>query len=573
MTTFVSDLPGIYSAAQAGKAQRKAQRFARPLVRLWDGNWVLRGVCGAEISADFHWTLNDTGVGILVLPYDYYLAQWAMDIYGDDPRTGRTTQNIHITVDKDGARWDGRLEKAVLRTDDQGVTTVELSFLHSYEELKHIICWSNPFLVDAVQFPREFMLAGPSIWVLKTALMMNLLRLQGSSWAVPSDPMDSSQWGNLDMSQWPIVIKPTTYAADNLVSVWTIFGSRFKNWHDCAAGTLQTAELMVQTRRWLQGDPLPWPGANLRSGCLVVDIVDKSGFTAGKTNQRHDVWSGLAPMWETYQQNADGKFYDQIALPLPDPNAPALYKQQGYLGTLPTNPWVVYRQNDHCGIQTSQFIVQPSNAVQVVTGGHSAPGVNEAISSAVQFVGFLLGGILGEAPYIGPILSAVTEGAFEVINTIVMALFTDTLLAWQSHYDSDRAAASGWSHYFEHFETSADRAYTLGALLSMGEGMWKTRTHHTHKLTVANGQPYLIGDAGQGHFFLGDRVGSTVKGMPAGKIYVDQVTELELAWSRNASPQWQITLGTDKDHDMPFAQSMRVMADIVDEIMSLAVQM
>ncbi|WP_330185008.1 phage tail protein [Nocardia sp. NBC_01503] len=568
--TYVTDLPQIYSAAQKAKVQRKTQRYARPLVRLWDGNWVLRGVSGAEVSADFRWTLNDTGVGVLVLPYDYYLARWAMDIYNDDPRSGRTTQNIHITVDKDGARWDGRLEKAVLKTDEQGTTTVELSFLHSYEELKHIICWSNPFLPEAVQFPREFMLAGPSIWVLKTALMMNLLRLQGSSWAVPSDPMDSAQWGNLNMSNWQIAVKPTPYGTDN--SVWTIFGSRFKNWHECASGTLQTGELMVQTRRWLNGDPLPWPGANLRHGCLVVDIVDKSGFTSN-TARIGDVWGGLQHMWDTFEKNADGVFYDQIEHPLPDPNIPAAYRTPGYLGTLPSNPWVVYRQNDHCGIQTSQFIVQPSSAVQVVTGGHSAPGVNEAISSAIQFVGFLMGGILGEVPFAGPILSALAEGATEVVNVIAMALFTDTLLAWQRHYAVDRAQASGWSHYFEHFETSADRAYTLGALLSLGEGMWKTRTHHTHKLTVANGEPYLIGDAGQGHFFLGDRVGSTIKGMPAGKIYVDQVTELELAWSRNASPQWQITLGTDKDHDMPFAQSMRIVADIVDELMSLAVQM
>lgn len=570
MTTFVTDLPGIHAAAQTAKAQRKTQRFARPLVRLWDGNWVARGVCGAEISADFRWTLNDTGVGVLVLPYDYYLAKWAMDIYNDDPRSGRTTQNIHITVDKDGARWDGRLEKAVLKTDDQGTTTVELSFLHSYQELKHIICWSNPFLPETVQFPREFMLAGPSIWVLKTALMLNLLRLQGSSWAVPSDPMDSAKWGGLDMSNWQIAIKPTPYASDN--SVWTIFGSRFKTWHDCAKGTLETGELMVQTRRWLRGDPPPWPGANLRHGALVVDIIDKSGFTTNTSNGG-DVYGGLAHLWESFEKAADGVFYDRIEHPLPDPNIPAAYKTPGYMGTLPSAPWVVYRQNERCGIQTSQFIVQPSSAVQVVTGGHSAPGVNEAISSAIQFVGFLMGGILGEVPIAGPILSALTEGATLVVNTIAMALFTDTLLAWQRHMAPERAQAAGWSHYFEHFETSADRAYTLGALLSLGEGMWKTRTHHTHKLTVANGEPYLIGDAGQGHFFLGDRVGSTVKGMPVGKIYVDQVTELELAWSRNASPQWQITLGTDKDHDMPFAQSMRIMADIVDEIMSLAVQM
>ncbi|PSR58050.1 Gp37-like protein [Nocardia elegans] len=559
--TVATQLPEIFADAQAAKASRKRQRFARPLVRLWDGDWNLRGICGAEISADFRWVLNQAGTGILTLPVDNYLAEWAVDI------NGRTTQNVHITVDKDGARWDGRLEKAVLATDEHGVTTVELMFMHSYQELKHIYCWSNPFLPAAVQFPREFLLAGPSVWVLKTALFVNLLRLQGQlSWALPADPIDINQWASLDMSNWPVVVVPTAYATDT--SIWTIFGSRFKNFHEAAAGTLESAQLAVTTRRWLQGDPPPWPGANLRNGALVIDIVDKSGFTTG-TSTSGNVWDGLQHTIEMFESDWLGMSSNV----LPDPDAPALYKNPGWMGTLPSNPWVVYRQNEYSGIQTSQFVIAPSSSVQILTGGHSAPGVNEAISSAIQFCGMIIGGLLGEVPYAGPLLQGVANGATEVVNTIAMALLSDTLLAWVQYEAPDRAAASGWSHYYEHFETSADRAYTLGSLLTLGEGLWKTRRHFTHKFTVANGQPYLIGDQGMGHFFLGDRVGSTVKGMPAGSIYVDQVTELELAWSRTASPAWQITVGTDHDHDMPFAKSMRVIADIVDEIHELAVQM
>ncbi|MFX0581180.1 phage tail protein [Nocardia nepalensis] len=560
MTTAM-DLPSVYSNAQRAKVAREQQRFARPLVRLWDGDWNLRGICGAEISADFRWVLNQAGTGMLTLPYDNYLAKWAVDI------NGRATKNVHITVDKDGARWDGRLEKAVLKTDEHGITTVELLFLHSYQELKHIYCWSNPFLPAAVQFPREFLLAGPSVWVLKTALFVNLLRLQGQlSWTLPADPMDINQWSTLDMSNWPVVVVPCPYATDT--SMWTIFGSRFKNFHEAASGTLESAQLAVTTRRWLQGDPPPWPGANLRSGTLVVDIVDKSGFWTG-TSTGGNVWDGLQHTMQVLENDWLG--YSPNVLP--DPDAPALYKNPGWMGTLPSNPWVVYRQNEHTGIQTSQFVISPSSSVQILTGGHSMPGVNEAISSAIQFCGMIIGGLLGEVPYAGPILQGIANGTTEVVNTIAMALLSDTLLAWVQYLSPERAAASGWSHYYEHFETSTDRAYTLGSLLTLGEGLWKTRSYFTHKFTVANGEPYLIGDQGRGHFFLGDRVGSTVKGMPAGSIYVDQVTGLELAWSRIASPAWQITIGSDHDHDMPFAKSMRVIADIVDEIHELAVQM
>lgn len=558
--TSVLDLPAIYADAQSAKTVRKQQRFSRPLIRLWDGDWNLRGVCGAEISADFRWILNQAGTGLLVLPYDYYLAKWAVDI------NGRTKKNVHITVDKDGARWDGRLEKAVIKTDGHGVTTVELLFMHSYQDLKHIYCWSNPFLPEQVQFPRQFLLAGPSVWVLKTALHLNLLRLQGGLWTLPDDPMDPSQWGSVDQSTWGVVVKPGEFRSDT--SMWTIFGSRFQNFHEASAGTLETAQLAIVTRRWLQGDPPPWQGAQVRHGCLVVDIVDKSGFWTG-TSTGGDMWDGL----EHTIQLLDNTMLDYSPSVLQDQNVPEKYKNPGWMGTLPSNPWVVYRQNDNTGIQTSQFIVNPSSAVQVLTGGHSMPGVNEAISSAIQVVGMLVAGALGEIPFGGSIAGGAVNAATAVANTIATSLLSDTLLAWQKHKSGQRVRDAGWSHYWEHFENSADRAYTLGALLTLGEGMWKTRQHFTHKFIVANGEPYLIGDQGQGHFFLGDRVGSTVKGMPEGSVYVDQVTELELAWSRTASPAWQVTVGSERDHDMPFAKSMRVVADIVDDIHALAVQM
>ncbi|MFE3572467.1 hypothetical protein ACFXON_23905, partial [Bacillus subtilis] len=72
------DLVSLYANAQAEKAKRKAQRYSRPLVRLWDGNWQLRGICGSEISGDFKWLMNESGTGTLVLPYDHYLATWVM---------------------------------------------------------------------------------------------------------------------------------------------------------------------------------------------------------------------------------------------------------------------------------------------------------------------------------------------------------------------------------------------------------------------------------------------------------------------------------------------------------------
>ena len=547
--TAVADLPGIYAAAQAVKAERKAARFARPLIRLWDGDWNLRGVVVGEVSAEFHWLLNDAGVGTVVLPFDHYLAQWAVDVYG------RPKQNVHVTCDHTGARWDGRLEKAAIKTNDKGVTTVELTFMHSIQELKFIYCWSNPATPAAFQFPREFLLAGPSCWTLKTALFCQIWRLESSLWALPDDPLDINQWFDFDQSTWSMVVAPSDFASDG--SLWTVFGARWKQFLDAASPTLEMAQLKIVTRRYLAGDEPPWPGANLRPGCLVIDIVDQGAWSG--TADHGNAATGLIHTAQVFVND----FLQQESYVLPDPDDPADYRNPGWLGSLPDVPWVVYRPGAHTGIQTSQFEIWPFTAVQMLTGGHSLTMVNELLSDGVQ-----LAGDLGAAAIAGEFVGAAAAG--QILDTVLRPLYWDTLLAWESYKDPVRAYTAGWSHYKEYFETAPGRAYTLSSLLSLGSALWKTRLHFVHKMTIANGAPYLVGENGQGHFFLGDRIGSTCKGMPAGEIYVERVSELTLAWSRTAAPEWQITIGSNKD-DEPLSKGLRMIGDVVNDIHELAV--
>ncbi|MGW4120757.1 Gp37-like protein [Nocardia sp. NPDC004711] len=544
------DLVALYAQAQAGKQTRKKKRNARPLVRLWDGNWALRGICGAEISGDFKWLLNDSGTGTLVLPYDHYLAKWIM--HADQ----RTTESVHVTVDHSGARWDGRMESATVKSDESGYTVVEVQFMHSYEEIKRLYVWSNPLTPAILQWPRDFILPGPSVWVLKTALFLQLLRVEGSLWALPDDPTDPRELNSLDQSNWPIVVAPSDLLNDG--SLWTIFISRWKSFHNAAAATLAEAQIMVTTRRWLTGDPPAWPGASLRHGTLVVDFVDCSGFEG--TSQGGNLLTGLV---HTVQVLAND-FLEQTDVVLPDPNDPAEYRNPGWLGSLPSNPWVVYRQGEHTGVRTSEFTLFPTKAVQMLTGGHSAYGVNEGIGIAVQ-----LAGDVAAAALLGEVYGAAAAG--QIINTALYPLYKDTVGAWMSYKDATRAYNAGWSHYYEYFESSPDSAYSLSSLISLRAAMWKTRRFFTHKLTVTNGQPYTIGARGFGHFFLGDRIGSTVKGMPPGQIYVDQVTALELGWSRGDAPTWQVTIGSDKATEEPTAKALRLIANAMSEIHDLTV--
>lgn len=114
-------------------------RLQPPLIQLFDGDWNLRGICKQEISANFIFKDNEAGTATLEMPADYYLSEWAVDV------DARQTTNIHMTMDKDGARWDGRLDELQADKDEDGRRIVRLIFKSSMEELHHILAWSNPF--------------------------------------------------------------------------------------------------------------------------------------------------------------------------------------------------------------------------------------------------------------------------------------------------------------------------------------------------------------------------------------------------------------------------------------------
>ena len=54
----------------------------------------------------------------------------------------------------------------------------------------------------------------------------------------------------------------------------------------------------------------------------------------------------------------------------------------------------------------------------------------------------------------------------------------------------------------------------------------------------------MIGDRGVGHFFLDDRVGLVLKGDTT--VHMDRARKLDLAWSEDSPPEWQINIGDDR---------------------------
>lgn len=532
-TAVIERLTSLWDEGYAQREKRVNARRLRPLVRLWDGDWNLVGIVHGEISGSFSWKLNDTGAGELVMPLEHHLSRWVMDYRN-------RKKNVHITVDKDGARWGGRMRRARLTKDKDGKRQVVMPFLHDYEELKRMLMWSNPFLPAIVQFPRISLMAGPSRWVLKVMLMMNLVRTEASLWALPDDPLDINSWvGSWDMNQWPKVVKPSSLLLDS--TPWTIASSRFKYWHEMAEDTLADAELMVECRRWLTGDDPPWPGATLRNGTLVIDIVDKSGrWSDDGHGAGGNILSGI---WNTITTIADnGVDNEDSTISVPD-HIPE-YGIAGWLGTVPQKPYVTYRDGSVTGVEAAEFVWEPSQAVQVVGGGHSAPGVNEAISAAVQLAGNILG------TYV------MLPSAGTIADVFLRPIYEDTIGAFMSVKSPIRSMQSGWSHYEEFFARGADRAYTLSGIIAMRQGFWETRERTAHQLSIQDGSPWFVGDQGKGHFFLGDRIASTVIGLPEGEMVVEQVSDLTYSWDRDHMG-WDITLGDPRSGESGLDRAIR----------------
>jgi hypothetical protein len=518
----------IWDATREQKLVEDRIRREQPVGRIWDAEWNVQHILGSEYSCKFSWISNDTGPGQTEFPMSSPVAKWIYDYQGRmDRGEGRT---VGITVDYCGARWSGILDKFAVEQREDGDTVLVVDWVADYEFLKWYSVVPNPFLPDSFQAPRAWLLAGPVTWVLRLTLFLAIWREHNPFLTWPDDPMDLNNWltMGLDISDWHIVVKPESFI-DAMASgvVWSVATSRWANFHDMAHYMVEDSEISIECRRYLPGDEEPWAGADLRYGTLVVDFVDKSGILVGTANGGN-VFDGLARTVVEFADDFIDSTYDIVA----DAETPQDYFDVGKRYTDPVKPYVVFYEGETSPVQESSWIYSPTKGVQVAVGGHSAPGVNETISATIQAIGDILGNLVQLGSLGG------------TIDTLLAPIYEDTVLAWQTYKSNERANNTGWDRLFTYFQEGAGKAYTISSLMVLRAGMWATKTVISWQVSVSDGQPYLIGDNGIGHFWLDDRIGLVLKA--DNQIHMDRCRRIDLAWGPDSPPEWNLNVGDER---------------------------
>ena len=556
----------LWRLVQQRRDKRELDRLKPPSVEFRDGDYKFRGEVAGELMLEFEFVENDVGSATVELSLDHYLAKWVMDHRGRDKR------NVHVVIEKQGARWSGCMDHYRVIKDKYGVAFLEIVFLHDLEQVKHIRVWCNPFLPAVVQFPKIWMIFGPAKWCILTTLFVNILRLETSIWTLPDDPLDINEWmgPSFNPSVWRNIVKPYPFLADN-TPITTVF-SRFGTFFDTVKQVLEEHQLTLTCRRYLPDrDEHPFNGLKglwgipvvedllqlipLREGCLVWDVEDNSGW--GSETAFGGSWlTGFVRAVAVLASDGQMEGVDVFS---GDYTFPSEYYSPWFMGTSPKAPWVVFEEGPLTGISSSEFSYYEATDTSFLAGGRSAPGINEAISAAINIGGdFLTSFINSQLAAV-----AVVGGAIDLpplgglIDSISRPLYSDVFGAYQEMPTlraagmtlpisglENKITSLGDFHYYENKVEADMPAFTLGSTAAAFAEQYKTRARTTHTLQVSDAAPYVFGESGYGHVWLGHRVGTSVLGYPVeDQLFVERIRKIKYKIDKNGPSGWEVEIG------------------------------
>lgn len=522
------------------RRKHNSLRLARPLIRLWMNNpdsnsagavYVGRIDFDDTIKGSFPFKNNTPTEGMIQLRDDHYIAMWLKKL----PNDPALRKNVIITVDFYGGqkRWSGLLDRWEVKSRD-GVKYLEATFQDDLTFLQFLLCPPNPALpIPLFQFPRIFALAGPSRWAVSMVIFINLLRVQSNAWTLPDDPFSYESWDDIwDWSDWQAHIVAPSFLEDN--SLWTFISSRMNPVDSIVSDSLDDGQLSLTYRRIITDDgescsPNPFV-PQVKNCALVFEVVDNSNITSMEgTFLEGTIIDGFVRSIVQYGSGFVEDIFNAVGED--QTLAPDEYFQNGFMGTVAKQPWLVIRDNEWSSIESSSLSWGPSKNVALVVGGDN-PAADAIAKLTIETIGNLLGALI--------LFSSIGT----IISDVVMPFLVGTIGAWLYWRNSGRANELGWIHYMEAFQQGGDaNAWSLSAVAALRGGFMisKAETHHVMDLHESWILPGVHAD-------IGHRVGSTIdaKGLED-IIWVNQLEEMTAAWDNTQGSlqpyTWKIKAG------------------------------
>ncbi len=350
-------------------------RLDEPLIRAWNGVPELQHIIRYDDSVDLSEIENDVAGGKIVVDGDHPAASWLWKI--KNRLDAGETIDIFITVDYVGLRPSYRVNDVVMDVDDLGNVKITVLLEHDYGQLTSRTLWPTPTTPAGFQPFKIWLLGGPAHWAAATSLWINLARAHGYpniGWT--SDPVSIT---DADYRNWPIVIKPFSYKEAEALGVTDgLVDSRMKNWHEACAAMLNDANVTTVLRRYLPGDELPWPGAKVSYGTLVVAFEYQGDMADDVTG---GLAEGIGQLIRIFLNSVVEGFGGNSPLPvetgeelLTGQPVPPAYQEPGKIGSVPTRPYVFFPAGSP-GIQKFKAQVTLARGRRFTAGGHSMPGV------------------------------------------------------------------------------------------------------------------------------------------------------------------------------------------------------
>ncbi len=561
----------------------------RPLLRLWDQNMNFLCPLVGEQSASLEEIATDSGQASIVIRREEWFVDWLLENVMPD-------QDLNITMDPIPTqtnyltRWGGKVNALTLKKSTEGIYTMEFQATSNREHLKHILMGANPFFPPEVQLPKMWFIPGNTCTINSFTLLCNLARIYAPWLAIPTNIFNPGAWlsGSLggvvdgfDPLSWPLQVSFTNPFLDQ--SRFSFLSARWSDTDTVTKDINNDAGCIWRAYTWLPedaqtphqqladlsgviaemiGDFLGMDVENVSNDllqsairptgpCVVFDNKNVSGI-GGPTGTALD---GVFNLVATTADDTITEFlYDVDENEyIISPTTGNLVNNQptfaAWLGEVPAPPSVVYRDVEYSGILEAQNVMHKYSSATIMVGGKSPSWVNQLITFGIRYglaqLSSVIADEMGQAyqQYGSPGLENVYQGQLD-----------DVFLAYERWTSPLRVLRAGSMGYQETFEQGGGTAYTLSGVLTIRQGLWKTRAYQAFKANIQNGVPWLYGR----DFSLGDRVGFELYNI----IYADNVHSVKYDWSRDQALNLTISVGDNTLEQDPTARTMRTAQNI-----------